>query len=99
MHGHNAIDLAAPIGTTIRAAADGKVIIAKDNSAWNGGYGNYRVISHDNGTQTLYAHMSREAVSVGAEVARGQTIGYIGMTGWTYGPHVHFEIRGAQNPF
>ena len=99
LHGHNAIDLAAPIGTPIRAAAAGTVIIAKINGAWNGGYGNYVVISHNNGTQTLYAHMSRQSVEVGSQVSQGQNIGAIGMTGWTYGPHVHFEIRGAQNPF
>ena len=99
LHGHNAIDLAAPIGTTIRASAAGTVIISKSNGAWNGGYGNYVVISHKNGTQTLYAHMSSPSVSVGESVSQGQKIGSIGMTGWTYGPHVHFEIRGAQNPF
>ena len=99
LHGHNAVDLAAPIGTPIIAAASGNVIIAKMNGAWNGGYGNYVVISHPNGTQTLYAHMSRGAVSVGQQISQGQTIGYIGVTGLTTGPHVHFEIRGAQNPF
>jgi murein DD-endopeptidase MepM/ murein hydrolase activator NlpD len=99
LHGHNAIDLAAPLGTSIHAAAKGIVIIAKSNGAWNGGYGNYVVISHDNGTQTLYAHMSSPTVSVGETVSQGDKIGSIGMTGWTYGPHVHFEIRGAQNPF
>ena len=99
LHGHNAIDLAAPVGTSLLASAGGTVIIAKNNGGWNGGYGNYVVISHSNGTQTLYAHMSRPTVTVGEKVKQGQRIGYIGMTGWTYGPHVHFEIRGAQNPF
>ena len=99
LHGHNGVDLAAPVGTPIRAAASGVVIIDKQNSAWNGGYGNYVVISHPNGTQTLYAHMLRSAVSLGETVDQGETIGYIGMTGQTTGPHVHFEIRGAQNPF
>ncbi|MBU6231901.1 MAG: peptidoglycan DD-metalloendopeptidase family protein [Patescibacteria group bacterium] len=100
LHGHNAVDLAGvPIGTPIHAAASGEVIIARSNGAWNGGYGNYVVISHPNGTQTLYAHMLRTAVSPGERVTQGQTIGYIGMTGLTTGPHVHFEIRGAVNPF
>ncbi len=102
LHGHNAIDFAAPQGTPIHASADGVVIIAKMNNAWNGGYGNYIVISHSNGTQTLYAHMqikSKGLVSVGDQVEQGETIGYIGMTGLTTGPHVHFEIRGAKNPF
>ena len=99
LHGHNAVDLAIGVGTPIRASASGTVIISRSNGAWNGGYGNFVVILHPNGTQTLYAHMSHTAVSAGAEVRQGQTIGYIGMTGLTTGPHVHFEIRGAQNPF
>lgn len=99
LHGHNAVDLAAPVGTPIRAAAAGTVIISKVNGGWNGGYGNYVVISHPNGTQTLYAHMSRSSVSAGESVSQGEAIGYIGMTGLTTGPHVHFEIRGARNPF
>jgi len=99
LHGHNAIDLASPVGTPIVAAAPGTVIIDIMNGAWNGGYGNYVVISHPNGTQTLYAHMQRGIVSVGQTVTRGQPIGYIGMTGHTTGPHVHFEVRGARNPF
>ena len=75
------------------------VIVAKSNGAYNGGYGNFVIISPDNGSETLYAHMSRAAVSVGEQVYQGQTIGYIGMTGMTTGPHTHFEIRGARNPF
>lgn len=99
LHGHNAVDFAAPVGTPIYASAPGTVIISRSNGGWNGGYGNFVVVSHSNGSQTLYAHMSRTAVSAGSQVARGQIIGYIGMTGLTTGPHVHFEIRGAQNPF
>lgn len=98
LHGHNAVDLAAPVGTIIRASAAGTVIISR-TGGYNGGYGTFVVISHPNGTQTLYAHMSRTAVKAGDSVGQGQTIGYIGMTGLTTGPHVHFEIRGAQNPF
>ena len=99
LHGHNAVDLAIAFGTPIHAAADGTVIIAKSNGLWNGGYGDFVMISHGNGSETLYAHMSRTAISAGDHVSQGQTIGYVGMTGLTTGPHVHFEIRNAQNPF
>ena len=97
LHGHNAIDIAAPVGTPLHAAHAGTVIISR-TGGWNGGYGNFVVISHSNGSQTLYAHMSHTAVSAGDTVSQNQTIGYIGMTGLTTGPHVHFEVRGAQNP-
>lgn len=99
IHGYNAVDLAAPIGTKIVAAAGGKVIVSKNNGAYNGGYGNYVVISHPNGTQSLYAHMKGVNVEVGQTVKQGDLVGTIGMTGRTTGPHVHFEIRGAKNPF
>ncbi len=98
IHGYNGVDLAAPVGTKIVASAAGKVIVSR-SSGYNGGYGNYVVVSHPNGTQTLYAHMSETAVVVGAQVAQGQVIGYVGNTGRSTGPHVHFEIRGAKNPF
>ncbi|HET8581349.1 MAG TPA: peptidoglycan DD-metalloendopeptidase family protein [Candidatus Paceibacterota bacterium] len=98
LHGYNAVDLAAPSGTPIKAAAGGTVIISRAGG-WNGGYGTYVVISHGNGTQTLYAHMSKDAVAVGDYVSQGEVIGYVGMTGEATGPHLHFEVRGAQNPF
>lgn len=98
IHGHNAVDLAAPINTPILASADGKVIVSR-TGGYNGGYGTYVVISHANGTQTLYAHMGVNNVSVGQNVKQGQVIGVIGMTGRTTGPHIHFEVRGAKNPF
>lgn len=98
IHGYNGIDIAAPIGTPIMASAEGVVIIVRD-FGYNGGYGNYIVINHDNGTQTLYAHNSSNAVSVGQRVAQGQVIAYMGRTGKATGSHVHFEIRGAKNPF
>lgn len=97
-HGYNGIDLAAPTGTPLLASADGQVIIAR-GSGYNGGYGLYVVIRHSNGTQTLYGHMSRVSVSVGQNVTQGQVIGAVGNTGRSTGPHVHFEIRGARNPF
>lgn len=98
VHGHNGVDLAAPVGTPILASADGKVILSR-TGGWNGGYGTYVVVSHSNGTQSLYAHMKDNNVSVGDIVKQGQVIGTIGMTGKTTGPHIHFEIRGARNPF
>lgn len=98
IHGYNAIDIGTPVGTSVVASASGKVIISRDYG-WNGGYGSYIVIQHDNGTQTLYAHMSQNIVSVGQIVVRGQIIGYSGNTGKSTGPHLHFEIRGAKNPF
>lgn len=98
IHGYNGIDIGAPVGTPILASANGEVIISR-RGGWNGGYGNYVVIKHSNGTQTLYAHNSRNNVSVGDSVKQGDTIGFIGTTGKATGPHLHFEIRGAKNPF
>lgn len=98
LHGYNAVDLASHVGTPIMASADGVVVVAK-MGGWNSGYGNYVVISHDNGTQTLYGHAESLAVSVGQTVSQGEVIAYIGQTGRATGPHVHFEIRGAKNPF
>ncbi len=97
LHGYNAVDYAAPVGTPIVASAGGEVIVAR-GSGWNGGYGNYMVIDHPNGTQTLYSHLSGLAVWGGSVVA-GQVIGYVGNTGRSTGPHLHFEVRGAANPF
>lgn len=99
IHGYNAVDLAAPSGTPIMAAAAGDVIVARAGG-WNGGYGSYVVIQHDNGSQTLYSHMSKVATYDGEHVVQGQVIGYVGKTGLATGPHVHFEIRnGIRNPF
>ena len=98
IHGYNGVDLAAGYGSTIRAAAGGKVIVSK-GAGWNGGYGTYIVIKHDNGTQTLYAHLSTNSVSVGDVVEQGQTIGGMGNSGKSTGTHLHFEVRGGTNPF
>ncbi len=98
LHGYNAVDLAAPIGTPIYAAAEGTVIIAR-SGGYNGGYGSYVVISHPNGTQTLYGHASKVLVTQGQVVSRGDKIALLGNSGKSTGPHVHFEIRGAANPF
>jgi murein DD-endopeptidase MepM/ murein hydrolase activator NlpD len=99
IHGYNAVDLAAPTGTPIMASAAGTVVVAKQGG-WNGGYGSYVVISHGNGSQTLYSHMSKVSAYDGEQVVQGQVIGYVGATGQATGPHVHFEIRdGIRNPF
>ncbi len=98
IHGHNGIDLASALGTPIMASADGEILIAR-GSGWNGGYGSYVVIKHANGTQTLYGHMSSVSISAGSHVEQGQIIGRMGTTGKSTGVHLHFEIRGARNPF
>lgn len=101
IHGYNAVDLASSPGTPILASASGEVILSKyeDGNPWFGGYGNYIVIEHNNGTQTLYAHLSDNLVKRGWKVVQGQVIGYMGSTGRSTGTHLHFEIRGATNPF
>jgi LysM repeat protein len=98
VHGYNGVDLAAPVGTLVKAAAAGDVIISK-SEGWNGGYGQYIVVKHPNGTQTLYSHLSANSVKVGARVVQGQVIGAVGSSGKSTGPHLHFEVRGARNPF
>ncbi len=98
IHGWNGVDIAAPSGSPIYAAAAGTVIVSRA-SGWNGGYGNYVVIDHGNGVQTLYSHMSADNVSIGQSVSRGEPIGTVGKTGQATGYHLHFEVRGAKNPF
>ncbi|MDD9867777.1 MAG: M23 family metallopeptidase [Candidatus Campbellbacteria bacterium] len=103
LHGYNAVDFDAPYGYPIRAAMAGKVIVVK-NYGWNGGYGKYIVLQHENNTQTLYSHQSRNVVEKGQVVSQGQVIGYVGNTGKHIklggdGSHLHFEVRGAKNPF
>ena len=98
IHGNNGIDIAAPAGTPIIASAAGTVILAK-GGGYNGGYGNYVVVKHPNGTQTLYAHATSLFVSVGQQVDQGQKIASVGNTGRSTGNHLHFEVRGAKNPF
>jgi len=87
--GHTGIDIGVPYGTPIHAADGGTVIFA----GWNVAYGNMTVIDHGGGFSTMYAHQSKQLVSVGDHVTQGQIIGYIGTTGWSTGPHLHFEIR------
>lgn len=90
---HAGCDIGASYGTSIYAAAGGTVILA----GWNGGYGNCVMINHGNGYTTLYAHMSSIAVSSGQSVSMGQTIGYVGSTGNSTGPHLHFEVRSSSS--
>jgi murein DD-endopeptidase MepM/ murein hydrolase activator NlpD len=86
---HSGIDIGVPEGTPIHAAAAGTVVLA----GWTGGYGNYTCIDHGGGLATCYAHQSAYAVSTGAHVSQGQVIGYVGSTGHSFGPHLHFEVR------
>ena len=100
---HNAIDIGASTGTPIYAANSGTVVACNNtcthsNSGSNwcscgGGYGNYVWIMHNNGYETIYGHMISTAVSYGQTVSAGQLIGYVGSTGWSTGPHLHFELR------
>ncbi|WP_105317620.1 LysM peptidoglycan-binding domain-containing M23 family metallopeptidase [Thermus tenuipuniceus] len=95
---HTGIDLAASYGTPIVAAKAGQVEVA----GWSAvGYGFHVVLDHGGGVETLYAHMSRIAVRAGQWVEAGEVIGYVGSTGWSTGPHLHFEVRVggvARNP-
>ncbi|WP_242831968.1 murein hydrolase activator EnvC family protein [Butyrivibrio sp. VCD2006] len=86
---HNGVDLAAPSGSAILAAYDGKVVAA----AYNSTMGNYVMISHGSGLYTIYMHASAVSVSTGAEVTKGQRIGSVGSTGRSTGPHLHFGVR------
>ena len=90
---HAGVDFGAPYGSPIYAASDGVV----DYAGWHGGHGNYVRLAHGGGIDTGYGHMSRIAVGVGTRVARGQVIGYVGSTGLSTGPHLHYELfRGGQ---
>lgn len=86
---HRGIDFAGDIGDIIAATGDGTVTLA----SYNGGYGNTVTIDHGYGYETLYAHMSEIKVDVGQKVKRGQIVGYLGNTGRSTGPHLHYELR------
>lgn len=94
---HSGIDIPASSGTIIKSADGGEVI----HAGYDGGYGYSIMVYHGGGFATWYAHCSRILVSVGQRVERGQVIGLVGSTGWSTGPHLHFEVRingAAQNP-
>jgi murein DD-endopeptidase MepM/ murein hydrolase activator NlpD len=86
---HKGIDLAAPTGTPVYATADGIVELAR----WGRGYGLYIKLDHGAELETRYAHLSRLAVAAGEHVEKGEVIGYVGSTGWSTGPHLHYEVR------
>ncbi len=96
LHDKNGVDLAIPTGTPIHASAAGIVTFARNG--YNGGFGNLVIIYHPNGVETLYAHMSKLNTTTGSKVEQGQIIGYVGSTGRSTGPHLHFEVHGAKNP-
>ncbi|MDD4280015.1 MAG: M23 family metallopeptidase [Candidatus Sumerlaeales bacterium] len=91
---HSGMDLSAPTGTRVYASDSGQISFA----GWRGGYGRCIIIDHHNGYKTLYGHMSRLLVSTGSNVKRGSTIGLVGSTGVSTGPHLHFEIRKNNTP-
>lgn len=86
---HKGVDLAAPTGTPVYATANGIVTLARSGR----GYGLYIKIDHGADLETRYAHLSRIAVAVGEQVNKGEVIGYVGSTGWSTGPHLHYEVR------
>ncbi|HLZ95887.1 MAG TPA: peptidoglycan DD-metalloendopeptidase family protein [Candidatus Dormibacteraeota bacterium] len=94
-HFHTGIDLVEPFGSPVLAADDGVVALVGNSSS---GYGNYVVIAHSGGLDTLYGHLATALVKVGQIVSQGQTIGLEGSTGNSTGPHVHFELRINQVP-
>jgi murein DD-endopeptidase MepM/ murein hydrolase activator NlpD len=91
---HTGIDISAPIGTPVRATADGTV----KSAAMENGYGREVIIDHGHNVETCYAHMSGFAVMAGQTVVRGQVIGYVGMSGRTTGAHLHYEVRIRNSP-
>jgi murein DD-endopeptidase MepM/ murein hydrolase activator NlpD len=96
-HIHAGIDVAAPGGTPIRAAANGKVVLLQGTGA-SGGYGNYTCVQHTGSLSSCYAHQSRFGTTSGARVKQGQVIGYVGNTGNSFGAHLHFEARVNGTP-
>lgn len=96
--GHNGIDLGIPVGSTLRSAADGRVVSTGDTDVTCKGasYGKWILIQHNNGLTTLYAHLSLIKVSANQTVTRGEVIGYTGNTGYSTGPHLHFTVYASQ---
>jgi murein DD-endopeptidase MepM/ murein hydrolase activator NlpD len=91
---HAGVDIAAPLGTPVKAMAEGRVVF----SGWAEGYGNLVTIEHENGLTTRYAHLGANLVSVGQRVVAGQEIALVGTSGRSTGPHLHFEVHRAGEP-
>ncbi len=91
---HTGVDIATGFGSRVHAAADGVV----EKAGWETGYGRVVILSHGNGIETLYAHLSGFAVTVGQQVQCGQIIGYVGLSGRTTGPNLHYEVRIHNTP-
>jgi murein DD-endopeptidase MepM/ murein hydrolase activator NlpD len=91
---HTGLDISGHYGAPVRATADGMVSFV----GWKRGYGKTVVIKHDHGYSTLFAHSSRFAVKVGQPVSKGQIVCYVGNTGYTTGPHLHYEVRKFDKP-
>lgn len=85
---HQGLDIAVDFGVPVYAAAAGTV----EQAGWNGGYGRYIKIQHGNGYETAYGHMSGLAVSTGQQVIKGEIIGFVGSSGYSTGPHLHYEV-------
>lgn len=94
---HPGMDIGVPEGTPIRAAAAGRVVLLQPEAA-SGGYGNYTCLQHSGTLATCYAHQQRFNTSMGANVAQGDIIGYVGNTGHSFGAHLHFEVRVSGTP-
>lgn len=95
---HKGVDIAAPKGTSVYSTAEGRVVRAGFQA---GGYGNFIEVKHPNGMSSVYGHLSRIDVHTGQSVATGERIGLVGSTGYSTGPHLHFEMRrngGQVNP-
>src|SRR5262249_49790470 len=86
---HTGVDLKATFGQSVGAALGGRIIYA----SYRGGYGNLVIVDHGPGSATMYGHLSSIAVAVGQRVVVGQTVGYVGSTGRSTGPHLHYEVR------
>ena len=96
-HLHAGLDIAVAEGTPIRAADSGRVVLMQGVGS-SGGYGNFTCVQHNATTSTCYAHQSRFGTSMGANVSKGQVIGYVGNTGHSFGAHLHFEVRVNGTP-
>jgi len=91
---HTGVDISAPMGTPVHAAADGIVL----HAGWNGGYGRCVIVDHGNNYQTWYAHLSRMDVIEGEEIRQGEVLGAVGTTGRSTGAHLHYEVRIGSTP-